>query len=283
MIVVTGATGQFGRQAVTHLIRLGVPATEIAAAVRTPAKAADLGVEVREADYDRPETLVPAFTGADALLLVSSTGPDDQRIVQHRAAVTAAQQAGVGLIAYTSIVEADTNPIGLARVHLDTERAIAESGLPAVLLRNGWYTENHTVALPDAVERGVLAGSAGDGRIASAARADYAEAAAVVLTLDGQAGTVYELTGDTSWSLTQLAAEAAAASGKPVSYADLPPEEYARILTSAGLPGFAVDLVVDADVQTSRGALATVTGDLSRLLGRPTTPLSTTVAAALAS
>lgn len=282
MIVVTGATGQFGREAVKHLIRLGVPATGIAAAVRTPAKAADLGVEVREADYDRPETLVPAFTGADTLLLVSSTGPDDQRIVQHRAAVAAAKEAGVGLIAYTSIVEADSNPIGLARVHLDTERAIAESGLPAVLLRNGWYTENHAVALPDAVERGVLAGSAGDGRVASAARADYAEAAAVVLTRDGQAGEVYELTGDTAWSLAELAAEAADVSGKPVSYADLPPEEYARILASAGLPDFAVDLVVDADVQVSHGALATVTGDLRRLLGRPTTPLRTTVGTVLA-
>ncbi|CAL9328216.1 Quinone oxidoreductase 2 [Streptomyces sp. enrichment culture] len=284
MIVVTGATGQFGHQVIEHLLERGVPAEQIAAAVRTPAKAADLaarGVEVRLADYERPETLLSAFDGADKLLLVSSTGPDDARIVQHRAAIEAAAKTGVGLIAYTSVTAAPTSPLGLARVHRDTEQAIAESGLPAVLLRNGWYTENYTATLPEAVARGAIAGSAGQGRIASATRADFAEAAAVVLTRDEQAGKVYELTGDTTWSLPELAAETAAQSGKPVTYTDLPAKQYRQILTDAGLPGFVIDLIVDADVQVSRGALAHVTTDLSSLLGRPTTPLSTAVTQAL--
>ncbi|GAA3150456.1 SDR family oxidoreductase [Planomonospora alba] len=284
MIVVTGATGPFGRLAVEHLLDRGVPAAEIAVAVRDPARAAGLaarGVEVRTADYDRPATLAPALAGADKLLFVSANGPDDLRITQHRAVVTAALEANVGLVAYTSIAGADTNPIGLARVHRDTEAALAAAGLPTVLLRNNWYTENYTATLADAVARGAIAGSAGDGRIASAARTDYAEAAAIVLTSDDQAGRVYELTGDTAWSLADLAAEAARVSGTPVAYTDLPAERYAQILTGAGLPGFVVDMLVDADVKISQGALATVTGDLSALLGRPTTPLAETVAAAL--
>ena len=196
MIVVTGATGQFGRHAVENLIKLGVPAGQIAVAVRSPEKAADLasrGVQVRQADYDRPDTLAAAFTGADKLLFVSANGPDDLRITQHRAVVDAARAAGVGLVAYTSIADADTNPINLARVHRDTEQALAASGLPTVLLRNGWYTENYTATLAGAVERGAIVGSAGPGRIASATRADLAEAAAVVLartTAGGRRTTV---------------------------------------------------------------------------------------------
>jgi NAD(P)H dehydrogenase (quinone) len=285
MIVVTGATGQFGRQVIEQLVKRGVPAEQIVAAVRTPDKAADLaalGVELRVADYDRPETLASAFAGADKVLLVSSTGPNDLRITQHAAAINAAKAAGVGLLAYTSVVQADTNPLGLAQVHREAEQAIKRSGLPAVLLRNSWYTENYTGDLAGAAQRGAIIGSAGQGRVASAARADFAEAAAVVLTLDDQAGKVYELTGDTAWTLPELAAETAARSGAEVGYTDLPAEEYAQILTSFGLPDFVVELIVDADVQVSQGALATVTDDLSRLLDRPTTPLSATVAAALA-
>ncbi|WP_031507310.1 SDR family oxidoreductase [Streptomyces megasporus] len=284
MIVVTGATGQFGRLAVEKLLDRGVPAADLAVAVRAPEKAADLaerGVTVREADYDRPETLAPAFAGADKLLFVSANGPDDLRVVQHRAVVAAAKEAGVGLVAYTSVVGADTNPLGLARVHRETEAALAESGLPTVLLRNGWYTENYTATLADSVERGTIVGSAGAGRVASATRADLAEAAAVVLTRDDQAGKVYELTGDTAWTLADLAAEATAVSGKEVVYNDLPAEQYRRILTDAGLPAFFVELLVDSDVKISQGALARTTGDLTTLLGRPATPLSDAVAEAL--
>ncbi|MEE4543100.1 NAD(P)H-binding protein [Streptomyces sp. V4-01] len=284
MLVITGATGQFGRQVVEHLLRRGVPAGQVAAAVRTPARAAGLaalGVEVRLADYDRPETLRAAFAGAGKVLLVSSTGPDATRTAQHRAAVDAAAVSGVGILAYTSVTRAPTNPMGLAHVHRATERYLAGAGLPAVVLRNGWYTENHTAALPGAVARGSLTGSAGTGRIASAARADLAEAAAVVLTLDDQAGRTYDLTGDTAWTLPELAAEAAAQTGEPLAYTDLPAEEYRRILHRAGLPDPVADLIVDADVQISHGALAHVTGDLAALLGRPATPLSATVADAL--
>ncbi|MER6237250.1 NAD(P)H-binding protein [Streptomyces clavifer] len=284
MIVVTGATGRFGRQVIEHLLLRGVPAAQVVAAARTPAKAAGLaalGVEVRTADYDRPETLSAAFAGADKVLLVSSTGSDATRVAQHRSAIDAAVTSGVDLVAYTSVTRAPTNPMGLARVHRATEQAIADAGLPAVVLRNGWYTENHTAALPGAVARGTLTGSAGDGRIAFATRADLAEAAAAVLTLDDQAGKTYDLTGDTAWTLSELAAEAAAQSGTPLPYVDLPAEQYRQILHRAGLPEPAVDLIVDADVQISRGALAHVTSDLTSLLGRPTTPLSVTVAQTL--
>ncbi|MFC7471775.1 NAD(P)H-binding protein [Actinomadura keratinilytica] len=210
----------------------------MAAAVRTPARAASLaarGVEIRTADYDRPRTLRTALAGATKVLLVSSTGPDEVRVAQHRAVIDAAREAGVELFAYTSVTDAPANPMGLARVHRDTEAALAASGLPVALLRNGWYTENHTGTLRDAVARGVLAGSAGTGRIAFASRAELAEAAARVLTLDGQGGRVYDLTGDTAWTLAEGAAEAAAQTGTPVAYQDLPPEAYHRLLTQAGL------------------------------------------------
>ncbi|MGC0415105.1 SDR family oxidoreductase [Embleya sp. AB8] len=284
MIVVTGATGQFGRLVIDALLERGTPASQLVAAVRTPAKAADLaakGIEVREADYTRPETLVPAFTGADKLLFVSSNGPEADRIAQHAAVVAAAAEARVGQLLYTSIYAAAESPLGLSRVHRDTEARIAATGLPSVLLRNGWYTENYTGSLAGAVERGAVAGSAGEGRIASASRADYADAAAIVLLSDDQAGKVYELTGDTNWSLPELAAEAAKQSGREVGYANLPAEQYTGILAGVGLPPYLVELLVDADVQISGGALAAITADLSTLLGRPTTPLAETVAAAL--
>ncbi|NJP67566.1 SDR family oxidoreductase [Streptomyces spiramenti] len=285
MITVTGATGQFGRLAIEHLLARDVPAAGIAAVVRDPERAADLaerGVEVRQADYDRPETLPAALRGTDTLLFVSSTGPDDQRIVQHRAVVTAAREARVGLVAYTSLVGADFNTLDLARVHRDTEGALAESGLPTVLLRNGWYTENYTAALADSVARGEIVGAAGDGRIASASRSDLAEAAAIVATSEDQAGRIHELTGDSTWTLPELAAEAARVSGREVAYRDLGGDAYAEVLTGAGLPDFVVSLLVDSDVKVSKGALAAVTGDLPALLGRSTTPLADSVRAALA-
>jgi len=284
MIVVTGATGQYGRLVVEALLDRGAPASDIAVAVRTPARAADLaarGVEVREADYARPDTLVPAFTGADKLLFVSSSGPDVARQNQHANVIAAAVEARVGLLVYTSVFDAPNNPMGLAAAHRETEAGIAASGLPNVLLRNGWYTENHTGDLPGTVERGVLASATGNGRIASATRADYAQAAAVVLTRDDQAGKVYQLTGDTTWSLTELADLAAARSGRSVAHTPLSEEAYAQVLIGAGLPPFMAHLLADADAAIAGGALSTTTPDLSGLLGRPTTPLADTVAVAL--
>jgi len=284
MIVVTGATGQYGRLVVEALLDRGTPAADIAVAVRTPARAADLaarGVEVREADYARPDTLVRAFAGADKLLFVSSSGPDVARQNQHANVIAAAVEARVGLIVYTSIFDAPNNPMGLAAAHSGTEAGIAASGLPSVLLRNGWYTENLTDGLPGAVERGILASASGDGRIASATRADYAQAAAVVLTRDDQAGKVYELTGDTAWSVAELAELAAERSGRPVTHAPLTQEAFTRALVDAGLPPFMADLLADADTAIAGGALARTTPDLAGLLGRPTTPVADTVALAL--
>lgn len=286
MIVVTGATGQLGHQVINHLLAR-VPANQIIAVdLESPraAELAKLGVEVRFADYNKPETLLTAFAGADRVLLVSSpSGPDAARIAQHKSGIDAAIAAGVELLAYTSVTHAPTNMMGMAPVHRTTEEAITASGVPAVVLRNGWYAENHTNGLSSALKYGALVGSAGDGRMASASRADLAEAAAIILTSDDQAGKIYDLTGDTAWTLSELAAEAAAQSGKPVTYTDLPAEDYRQTLQQAGLPEHIVELVVDADVAISKGTLDYITSDLSTVLGRPTTPMSASVALALQS
>jgi len=284
MIVVTGATGQLGRLVITALLKT-VPASQIVAAVRTPAKAADLaalGVLVRQADYAQPATLVNAFTGAEKLLLISSSEVG-QRVPQHQAVIDAAKQAGVKLIAYTSVLHADKGLLGLAQEHLATEAAIKASGIPAVILRNGWYTENYAASIPPALAHGALLGSAKDGRIASAARADYADAAAAVLTRDGQAGKVYELAGDDAYTLTEFAAEVAAQSGKPVIYKDLPEADFKAALIGAGLPDYVAALLSDSDAGAAKGGLFDDSRSLSALIGRPTTPLKTVVADALKS
>ncbi|MBT9552765.1 MAG: SDR family oxidoreductase [Hydrogenophaga sp.] len=283
MIAITGATGQLGRLVIQNLLKT-VPAAQIVAAVRSPEKAADLaalGVQVRQADYAQPATLEAAFQGVDKLLLISSSEVG-QRAPQHAAVIAAAQKAGVKLLAYTSILRADSSPLGLAAEHKETEAMLRASGLPHVLLRNGWYTENYTASVPAALQYGAVMGSAKDGRIASAARADYAAAAAAVLTKDGQAGQVYELAGDTAYTLSELAAEIALQSGKPVVYNDLPEAAYAAALVQVGLPeGFAA-LLADSDVGASKGGLFDDGRQLSQLIGRPTTPLAEVVKAALA-
>lgn len=285
MIVVTGATGRLGRLTVEGLLARGVPAADLAVAVRSAEKAADLaarGVGVREGDYDRPETLPAAFAGADTLVLVSANAPEnDLRIAQHKVAVAAAQQARVGRIVYTSIVEADTNPLALAVVHKATEELIRATGIPFVFLRNSWYFENYTANVPASLAHGGLVGTAADGRIAAASIADFAEAAAVVASGEGHDGKVYELTGDASWTLADLAAEVAAQTGQPFGYTDLPAEQFGEVLAGAGLPGGLVALLLDAEVHTRGGALGTVTGDLRALIGRPATTLRSAVAEAL--
>ncbi|MDP3374592.1 MAG: SDR family oxidoreductase [Hydrogenophaga sp.] len=283
MIAITGATGQLGRLVIQNLLNT-VPASQIVAAVRSPEKAADLaalGVQVRQADYAQPATLDAAFQGVDKLLLISSSEVG-QRAPQHAAVIAAAQKAGVKLLAYTSLLRADSSPLGLAAEHKETEAMLRASGLPHVLLRNGWYTENYTGSVPAALQYGAVMGSAKDGRIASAARADYAAAAAAVLTKEGQAGQVYELAGDNAYTLAELAAEIAKQSGKPVVYNDLPQAAYAAALVQVGLPeGFAA-LLADSDVGASKGALFDDSHQLSQLIGRPTTPLAEVVKTALA-
>ncbi len=282
MIVVTGATGQLGRLVIQNLLKT-VPAAQVVAAVRSPQKAADLaalGVQVREADYTKPATLAAAFAGAEKLLLISSS-EIGQRTAQHRAAIDAARAAGVKLVAYTSILRAPTSTLALAAEHVETEAMLRASGLPHVLLRNGWYTENYTASVPAALAHGAVIGSAGPGRLATAARADYAAAAAAVLAQDGQAGKVYELAGDSAFTLADLAAEIARQSGKAVVYQDLPEAAYKAALVGFGLPdGFAA-LLAQSDVAASQGALFDDGRQLSALIGRPTTPLATSVAAAL--
>jgi len=283
MIVVTGANGQLGQLVIQSLLR-SVPASQIVAAVRQPAKAAGLaalGVQVREADYNRPDTLDAAFAGADKVLLISSSEVG-QRQPQHQNVIDAAVRAGVKLLAYTSLLRADTSPLGLAAEHLATERALKASGLPHVLLRNGWYTENYLASVPAALAHGALIGSAGDGRIASAARADYADAAAAVLTQPDQAGKVYELAGDSAYTLAELAAELSQATGKTVPYVNLPEADFKGALLQAGLPGPIAELLANSDAGAAQGGLYDGSGQLGRLIGRPTATLATLLRASLA-
>jgi len=288
MIVVTGATGKLGRLVIAGLLEK-IPPAQIVAAVRTPEKAADLaalGIQVRRADYSQPETLRPAFAGADKVLLISSsdlTTGSDARAVQHQAVIEAATGAGARLLAYTSILRADTSTLALAKVHKATEESIRASGLPFVFLRNGWYLENQTEALGPAVQHGAILGAAGEGRFASAARSDYAAAAVSVLTAPGHENKAYELAGDSPYALSELAAEVSKQVGKPVAYSNLPPEDYQSALESFGLPAALAGLLVDAEMGAARGELDGSSHDLRALTGRPTVTLADAVAAALKS
>jgi len=275
MIAITGATGQLGRLVIQTLLK-SVPAGEIVAAVRNPQKANDLaalGIQVRHADYDQADSLVKAFQGADKLLLISASELG-RRLTQHRAVIDAAKKAGVGLLAYTSILHADTSPLPLAAEHKATEALIQASGIPSVVLRNGWYSENYLVSVPAALQYGVLLGSAGAGRIASAARLDYAEAAAAVLTQSNQAGLVYELAGDEFYTLTEFAQEITRQLGKNVAYQNLPEAEYKAALVNAGLPEGIAALLSESDVGASKGGLFDDSRQLSQLIGRPTTRIA---------
>jgi len=279
-IGVTGATGQLGRIVVEKL-KERVSAESIVALVRTPQKAADLGVEAREFDYSKPETLAASLQGIDKLLLISSN-EIGQRSAQHANIIDAAKVAGVKWIVYTSLLHADTSSLSLAGEHLDTEAALKASGIPHTILRNGWYTENYTGSAKNAIAAGAFIGSAGEGKIASAARADYAEAAAVVLSSEGHVGKVYELSGDEAYTLADLAAEISHQTGKNIPYHNLPESEYASILKSVGVPeGFAF-AIAGWDVSASKGDLFDDVHQLSQLIGRPTTPLAKVVTDALA-
>jgi NAD(P)H dehydrogenase (quinone) len=277
-IVVTGATGHLGRLIVESLLNRGVPAAEIVAVGRNVEKIADLGVTVRRADYDDAESLKKAFAGARTLMFVSASEPG-RRVSQHRNVIAAAQDAGIGLVVYTSAPKADDTTLGLAAEHRATEVALAESGLPWVVLRNGWYVENYTSQIPGYLEHGI-AGAAGDGRIAAATRADLAEAAAVVLTTAGHAGKVYALGGE-PFTMSELAALLSRETGRTVTYTDLPEQEYAKVLAGAGLPEVYANLLADSDRAASEGALDIPRTDLEALLGRPVTPLAAAVRAAL--
>jgi NAD(P)H dehydrogenase (quinone) len=275
-IVVTGATGQLGRHVVESLLAKGVPAADIVGVGRNIDKIADLGITTRKAAYEDVDALKAAFAGADAVLLISGSEVG-KRIEQHRNVIEAAKQAGVGRIVYTSIPRADTTTMKLAAEHTATEKLLAESGIPHTLLRNGWYIENYPLA--QAVEHGLF-GAAGDGRISASPRVDYAEAAASALVGEGHEGKVYELGGE-AFTMAELAAEVSRQSGRQVTYTDLGEEKYAEFLVGVGLDAPHAAVLADSDAAAAEGALFVPKTDLENLLGRPVTPLATSIAAAL--
>ena len=282
-IAVTGATGHLGRLTLDALLARGAAPTDLVAVVRDAGKAAGLaahGVQVRVADYTEPATLGAALAGVDKLLLISGN-EIGRRLPQHTNVINAAKAAGVGFVAYTSILDAQHSPLSLAPEHAATENLLAESGIDHALLRNGWYWENYTSDLAGTAERGVLAGAGGDGRVAAAARADDAAAAAVVLLSDGQAGKVYELGGDERLTLAELAARISEATGKAVAYQDLPVGHFRSALDAAGLPAPVAEMLASADAGIKVGALDTDSGDLQRLIGRSSTPVVDVLRAAL--
>lgn len=278
MIAITGATGQLGQHVIESLLKT-VSASQIVAIVRNAAKATALrqqGITVREADYNNEAAFTTALQGIDKLLLISSSEVG-QRSAQHRNVINAAMAADVKFIAYTSLLHADRSPLGLHVEHVETEKMLADSGIPHTLLRNGWYTENYLASAPAALEHGVFIGAAGEGKIASATRADYAAAAARVMIEEGHAGQVYELAGDEAWTLSQLAAELAKQSGKNVVYQNLSEADFASALKGVGLPAGLADMLADSDVGASNGGLFDDSKTLSTLIGRSTTPLAESV------
>ena len=274
-ILITGATGQLGRLVLDSLLARGADPQTLVAGARDVGKAADLaerGIRVVALDYNDPATVAAALAGVDTVLLISGSEVG-RRAPQHQVVIDAAAAAGVAKFVYTSAPKATTTDLVLAPEHKATEEAIAAAGLPAVILRNNWYTENYAADLDRAAESGVVAASAGEGRVASASRADYADAAAAVLLADGHIGEVYELGGDVAWTFDDLASAMTEVTGRPVEYRALTPEEHAAALESAGLDAGTVGFVTALDAGIRDGALADSDGTLARLIGRPTTPL----------
>jgi NAD(P)H dehydrogenase (quinone) len=282
MIVVTGASGQLGQLVVRELLQ-SVPASALVAAVRNPqsvAGFASLGVQVRQMDYAQPSTLDAAFAGAEKVLLISGSEVGS-RVPQHANVIHACKAVGVKLLAYTSLLHADVSPLPLAAEHHQTEILLQDSGIPHVVLRHGWYTENYLASIPAALGYGVVMGCAGEGRIASATRADYAAADAAVLLADDHAGKVYELAGDEAYTLTEFAAELSRQAHKPVCYQNMSQADYSQALEGAGFPLPFAMMLAESDTGAAQGGLYDDSRTLSRLIGRPTTPLSTSIQAAL--
>ncbi|MBB6609598.1 SDR family oxidoreductase [Pontibacter sp. Tf4] len=278
-IGITGATGQLGRLVISKL-KNKVSADNIVALARSQQKGADLGVTVREADYTKPETLNSALEGIDTLLLISSSEVG-QRATQHHNVIEAAKKAGVKWIVYTSLLHADSSSLSLAEEHRHTEAELKQSGIPHTILRNGWYTENYAGSIPGALAGGAFIGSAGEGKISSASREDFADAAVAVLTGQGHEGKVYELAGDEAYTLNDLAAEISRQTGKDIPYKNLPEADYAAALAGFGLPEGLAHAIAGWDVSASKGDLYDDSRQLSKLIGHPTTPMKETVADAL--
>jgi NAD(P)H dehydrogenase (quinone) len=284
-IAITAATGQLGRLVVADLLAAGVPAGEIKVVVRDEQKAADLvaqGVRLHVADYDDPASFAGAFRAEDRVLLISGSEPG-KREPQHKAVIDAASAAGVAQLAYTGIFGGPDADFRLAAEHRSTEQLILDAGLPYTFLRNNWYTEMSTDQLPGILERGAVINSVdSNGRLATAARADYAAAAAVVLRSDGHLNKAYELSGDHAWSWDEFAAETSKQSGKQIVHTTVDSADQLAALLAAGLPESFAEILVDVDDAINRGRLAGTPGDLAKLIGRPTTPLADSIAAAIA-
>ena len=283
MIAITGATGQLGQLVIQHLLNK-TTADQIIALVRSPEKADDLkklGIEIRQADYTKPETFTTALQGVKKLLLISSSEVG-QRVQQHQNVIDAAKNAGVELLAYTSILKADSSPLALAAEHIATETAIKASGVPYVMLRNSWYTENYLLSIAPSLAHGAFIGCAGEGKISSASRSDYAEAAAVVLTSqEDQNGKTYELAGDEPYTLAQLCEVISAESGKTIPYVNMAEADFAKALEGAGLPAPFAAMLADSDTGASQDGLFDDSHTLSTLIGHPTQPLQQMVKAFL--
>ncbi|MER1689225.1 SDR family oxidoreductase [Proteus mirabilis] len=282
MIAITGATGLLGQHVIENLLQT-VPANQIVAFARDVKKGSSLsqkGVLVRQADYNDRASLITALQGVDKLLLISSSEVG-KRTIQHRNVIEAAKSADVQFIAYTSILHADRSPLSLHVEHVETEKMLADSGISYTLLRNGWYTENYLASVPAALEHGVFLGAAGDGKIASATRADYALAAARVISEEGHIGKVYELAGDEAWTLEQLAKELTKQSGKQVIYNNLSQADFVAALKTAGLPDKLSNMLADSDIGASKGGLFDDSHTLSKLIGRRTTTLAESIKAIL--
>lgn len=274
-IAITGATGQLGKIAVEKL-KEKTAAENLVALVRTPEKANDLGIEARAFDYSKPDTLVDSLKGIDKLFLISGN-EIGQREIQHKNVIDAAKQAGVKEIVYTSLLHASTSKMALAPEHLATERYLETSGLTYTILRNGWYTENYAGSIPGSIQAGAFIGSAGDGKVSSATREDFAEAAAVVLTTSGHENKIYELAGDKAYTLTDLAAEVSKQTGNNLPYQNLTESEYTSALISMGLSEGFAKVLVDSDLNAEKGSLYSEDKTLSKLIGRPTTSLEKVV------
>ncbi|OMP29875.1 SDR family oxidoreductase [Mangrovimonas sp. DI 80] len=278
-IGITGATGQLGGLVVQELLKRELP-ENLVALVRSTDKAKNLGIEAREFNYDDPSSLEIALKGIDRLVFISAN-EIGQRARQHQNVIDAAKKSNVNWIVYTSLLRADTSTLSLAGEHVATEEALKESGIDTTILRNGWYSENYTASIPNALENGAFIGSAGNGKISSAARLDYAEALAIVITDESYKDKTLELGGDQSYTLTDLAEEISKQSGKTIPYTNLPEAEYAGILSQVGVPEGLAKGLASWDVSASKGDLFDKTHQLSKLLGRPTTSLEQAVKQAL--
>ena len=283
MIFIAAATSQLGNLVIQSLLEK-IPASQIIAGVRDTNKAqnlSDKGITLRIANYNDPDGLERALLGVDKLLLISSGDIAASRQQQHANVIDAAKKAGVGLIAYTSILNADTSELLLAKDHQETEKYLKASGVPYVFLRDGWYIENYTGSIPVALQHGAIIGASGDGKISAAARKDYAEAAAVVLTTDGHENKIYELAGDNAFTMNEYADELSKQIGKTIPYVNLPKDEYAAALVGAGLPEALANILADSDIGASKGQLYSKSKDLGDLIGRPTANLKDVIASSI--